>query len=375
MSKRIFFPYLDTLRFFAFFMVFIGHVFRDYQIQSQAISARIINFCLTLSFHGGGEGVNIFFVLSGFLITYLLVAESNETGRISVWHFYVRRALRIWPLYYLIFFLGLFILPHVFPETFPADQSKLLGFTFLVNFDPVINTDKMNPAFAVAWSVAIEEQFYLVFPLYYLLLFSYTRLYYIITAVIICCSLFFLYHADHRVQTAVNVCFLMIGSIGAYHINHGKDRIGLIPFVRKYSKPILALTLAVLFIRAWASNSVHKWGFNIGLLCSGALGFLYLLVIIRICFGDPLHRVFNITSRLGIYSYGFYFYHQMIIFIIRACFDRAHLDYHHSLGLLSVIGITAFASTLIIGYLSYTYYEKFFLRFKYKFATVIAGKR
>ena len=61
----------------------------------------------------GQLGVSLFFVLSGFLITYLLLAEQDIYGSISVKKFYSRRILRIWPLYYLIVTLGLFVLPSL----------------------------------------------------------------------------------------------------------------------------------------------------------------------------------------------------------------------------------------------------------------------
>jgi len=114
----------------------------------------------------GPLGVDLFFAISGFLITTLLLRESTDTGSISLSGFYARRSLRIFPLYYAALLLyvvwawcGLDAGPqrnHFF-ESLPAYATYTSN--WLVNFDvahPVL--------FAFSWSLATEEQFYLVWP-------------------------------------------------------------------------------------------------------------------------------------------------------------------------------------------------------------------
>jgi len=101
MSKKVFFPYLDSLRFVAFFLVFWHHSFA-YVVRLLPSPSQFFSNMLKAWTDTGGEGVHIFFVLSGFLITYLLVEEAKEFGSINIPHFYIRRILRIWPLYYFI---------------------------------------------------------------------------------------------------------------------------------------------------------------------------------------------------------------------------------------------------------------------------------
>jgi peptidoglycan/LPS O-acetylase OafA/YrhL len=112
----------------------------------------------------GWSGVDLFFVLSGFLITGILI-DSRSSERYFP-SFYARRTLRIFPLYYLIVFLSLIILP-LFPR-----WSALLGgshevtqwpyWTYLVNFAIAERNDFQHGVLDVAWSLAIEEQFYVV---------------------------------------------------------------------------------------------------------------------------------------------------------------------------------------------------------------------
>ena len=101
--KRYYRPELDVLRFIAFLIVFIVHRM-DFIPIDPAQHYWLYNICLL-----GNFGVPVFFLLSAFLITELLFRESDETGKIQVKSFYIRRILRIWPLYFLVFF-GLVLL-------------------------------------------------------------------------------------------------------------------------------------------------------------------------------------------------------------------------------------------------------------------------
>ena len=104
---KIHFPNLNGLRFFAAFFVIIGHIefYKDFfslpNIWGMPFTRNI-----------GARSVHFFFTLSGFLITYILIAEKDEFNTIFVKNFYRRRILRILPLYYFIVILALFILPQ-----------------------------------------------------------------------------------------------------------------------------------------------------------------------------------------------------------------------------------------------------------------------
>ena len=124
-------------------------------------------------FLGGFLGVDVFFVLSGFLITTLLVEEKIATGRISLRAFYARRALRLFPA--LVVLLAMAIVGHFFflnktqrPSAFGV--WSLAG--YFANWAQIWRSDPLGPLFGQTWSLAIEEQFYIVFPLVIVGLFS-----------------------------------------------------------------------------------------------------------------------------------------------------------------------------------------------------------
>jgi peptidoglycan/LPS O-acetylase OafA/YrhL len=167
----------------------------------------------------------------------------------------------------------------------------------------------------------------------------------------------------------------MLGSIGAYHINYANDKVGLIPFVRKYQALILIATIALIMLKGFTSYTSDHASVYVSLITSIVLAFFYLFIIIWSCFGDvPKTRIFDYTNRLGAYTYGMYFYHELSLILVRACFDKVHLDYKSVLMYAIISGAIALILNMIISYFSYTYFEKWFLQYKDKFASIMTRK-
>lgn len=123
---------------------------------------------IPLSFlgHSGELGVLLFFVLSGFLITHLLILEKDATQKIDLKKFYLKRVFRIWPLYFILVILGFFVFPNTdvsVLNTYKFETGDFLFFTFfLANW--MLKNGVVIPGIAPLWSVSIEEQFYLLWP-------------------------------------------------------------------------------------------------------------------------------------------------------------------------------------------------------------------
>jgi peptidoglycan/LPS O-acetylase OafA/YrhL len=123
-------------------------------------------------FEAGTAGVDFFFVLSGFLITYLLLQEIDQFGRIQLKKFYIRRILRIWPLYYLVLFVSFFAVPAASVFYIPGYSDQLyegflpkLFFSVLLMPNVALFLYGEIPYASPLWSVGVEEQFYLFWPL------------------------------------------------------------------------------------------------------------------------------------------------------------------------------------------------------------------
>jgi peptidoglycan/LPS O-acetylase OafA/YrhL len=147
-AERFYVPQLDGLRFFAFLVVFIAHV------GAQSAAPPWLKAILP----AGGFGVDLFFVLSSFLITTLLQREQGAQGRIDVRAFWMRRILRIWPLYF-------FFLWTVSALERPGWGYFVASSLFLGNWALALRGwGNPQPVTSGLWSVAVEEQFYLTWP-------------------------------------------------------------------------------------------------------------------------------------------------------------------------------------------------------------------
>ena len=111
----------------------------------------------------GANGVGLFFLLSAFLITGLLLRERQSTGDVHLGLFYVRRVLRIWPLYFLVFLIGLLLQPLARDFHMPR-WEVVSGLLFFLNWEFALRGWRWNPIF-ILWTISCEEQFYLVWPL------------------------------------------------------------------------------------------------------------------------------------------------------------------------------------------------------------------
>lgn len=175
MEQKVNFLNLDGLRFFAFFYIFMYHCYFQVSVKD---NENYFYLGFIKLFENGDLGVNFFFTLSGFLITYLLLVEENKNGQFSIKKFYWRRTLRIWPLYYITLLFGYFgfqFLLKLVNVSIEESANILYYAFFLGNFNSIINGDPTSGTLSVLWSLAVEEQFYLFWPIL-LLIFKRYRL-------------------------------------------------------------------------------------------------------------------------------------------------------------------------------------------------------
>ena len=171
-------PSLDGLRAIAAFLVVFYHA--------------------GIEWAPGGLGVLIFFVLSGFLITWLLLKEEEQSGAISLKLFYFRRSLRIFPAFYAywLLFSAVSLLLH---KRYDVAQA-ISAFFYVNNYYQALHGDP-NTGLSHTWSLGIEEQFYLLWPLLFMLLREARhRLRFLIAAIVLLVlyreALIFLFHRD-----------------------------------------------------------------------------------------------------------------------------------------------------------------------------------
>jgi peptidoglycan/LPS O-acetylase OafA/YrhL len=375
MNTKIYFPNLNGIRFIAALAVIIHHIeqiksFFAYNNIWQNTYIRLI----------GKLGVILFFVLSGFLITYLLLTEKSK-GAISIKSFYVRRILRIWPLYYLIILLGLFVFPHIdfiyIADNYRTDAiqdhfiSKVVLFFFflpnlaLAGFAPI-------PFIAQTWSVGVEEQFYLIWPVLikklkntFVALIGVIVFYLFVKFVMIYInnhSGFFdsnkILHGLFGFWDEFNIDCMAIGGLSAYMLFHKKEKILSFlynPTVQISVYLILILSIALKF---YIRNLQFEY-----------YSILFALIILNLA-GNPKtilkleNKVFNYLGKI---SYGLYMYHYVMIAFSIKLLDTISVRNNVMIYILSIL------LTIVIASLSYEFFEKKFLKLKKRFTIIASG--
>jgi len=161
-QRRFYQPELDGLRFYAFLGVFICHTlpfdgafYRRFHLPVPWLWGAIAK--------SGAAGVDLFFALSAFLITSILLREREETGGISLRRFYLRRILRIWPLYFLLIAVGVVLAHTMAKQSLP--WYYVAGYLLFVGNWVHAVFGRPESICSPLWTVSIEEQFYLIWPL------------------------------------------------------------------------------------------------------------------------------------------------------------------------------------------------------------------
>jgi peptidoglycan/LPS O-acetylase OafA/YrhL len=375
-KQSVFFPNLDGIRFLAFLLVLIQHAFFIYSTRA-GFSNSFADSWKKLFFLSGGLGVSIFFVLSGFLITYLLLDEYQKKGSIQVFRFYMRRVLRIWPLYYAVVIFCF----HIYPllkatsgESIIIHNHAQYFYTFLSNFDVLHLDHTINgntPMIAVTWSVAIEEQFYLIWPLLFYILPQ--KLFKFIFPLVISFSLGFRFmHRDDGstlyLHTISVVGDLAVGGFCAYYAFYSKE-------FKNLFKNLSTLQIASIYLLgiAWLvfqnMNMLPNY-ISFGYRIITTIFFAFIILeqnYSRHSFYKFSKNTF--FSFWGKYTYGLYLLHQIVmVFVITLLHKIFKWPELPSFKYAIITFCICFLLVLPICYLSYEYFEKWFLRFKSRFS-------
>jgi peptidoglycan/LPS O-acetylase OafA/YrhL len=160
-DRKRYFPNLNGIRCIAALLV----VFHHLEQAKHALNIPNV-YHVPIIQHAGRLGVGLFFVLSGFLITYLLLEERGRFGNVDAKKFYLRRVFRIWPIYFLIVGLSFFIFPHIPLMDYPGVEEKLtihlperLTLLLLVLPNYAFVLYDLPYWCAQTWSIGVEEQF------------------------------------------------------------------------------------------------------------------------------------------------------------------------------------------------------------------------
>ena len=366
-TQKIYFPNLNGLRFIAALFVIINHVEQIlllFEINELPISkfSKII----------GKLGVMLFFVLSGFLITFLLLKEEYIFNKIDVKKFYLRRILRILPLYFLLIFIvfgfvnqnEFWDLPYTINK-FNDNYINILILHLLCFPNLAASVFGFIPYLAQTWSIGTEEQVYLLWPLLLRnvknrinLMIGIIVLYFLIKALLYLLGQLFtnsyLTYA-YGFIARFNIDIIAVGSLAAiFYINQSK--------LLNYIVNLKLFYLTVILTIALLLN-----GIQIPLFHYQFYSILFVIIILNLATNKKLKSSFlecKLLSFLGKISYGIYLTHFIVlIFVVKFCFKYDMIN-------VSLIYFLTISITIIISSISFYIYERPFLKLKIKFTKV-----
>lgn len=362
-QRRFYRPELDGVRFYAFLGVFVFHTLPSQPAFYRGLHLPLPALWSALS-KSGGSGVDLFFALSAFLITSILLRERSETGDIALRQFYLRRILRIWPLYFLLLALGAALTHIIAGQSLP--WYYMAGYVLFVGNWVSAVCGRPASVCSPLWTISIEEQFYLLWPMAMKLL---GRRGMIMAGI-----------ATFLMATVTRIGFMLAGgSVGfIYYATTSRcDSLALgillalfLDRLPRLSRAMRGLVLAG-GLTGWVVSSAWLnerpgpldmrmvWGRLLVSLASGAILYAGLDSRSKLLRGDWV-------VLLGKISYGLYALHLTAVLIMVTLL-------HPVWGWqLLATKAAAFLLTVVLALVSYRWIESPFLRLKDRFATVLS---
>jgi peptidoglycan/LPS O-acetylase OafA/YrhL len=379
-SESYYRPELDVLRFGAFLLVFLFHVLPDGQ------DPRIDHFLghFSFLFYAAASacrfGLTLFFTLSAFLIAELLMRERSAAGTVSVKRFYIRRILRIWPLYY--FALLVWFVWWLTSRTPPGELQRLGWFVvFLGSWYEAVHITPFTPL-SPLWSISIEEQFYLFVP--WVMKYAKAKLIYVFCFATIVLSnlvLFFecrdSFTAEHSwYHSLVQFECFAVGILLSLWLRRRVPKWGLGPRMITLLGCAVSWMLAAMILARSQGAEIAEPRRGLFLIAGYALAASGSVLILISVLGLKSTMLPSWAIYLGRISYGLYVYHAFALRCLRHVNpETLHLIAIHPYPLRALVTVLVtivlpFLVTFAMAYLSYRYLESPVLRLKKRYQVI-----
>jgi len=361
--SRFYRPELDGLRFMAFLAVLVHHAGPPNLIEAfgprwPKLAPWIAALSLT-----GGFGTDLFFALSSYLITVLLLREQSACGRLDVLRFYARRILRIWPLYFAFMMIAIFVIPHWVPSMTLDHRYQAAFLLFGANWACALWGFPHSSA-GPLWSVSIEEQFYLAWPFVILWARGKRGLFHVALGMLAISTVTQIVFASLRVSsdlmwfsTPTRLEGIACGVLAAvvFDSEHWKER------AREWSLlSVLSLLALVVLLRYMGETpAAGVWTYPTAALCCLA-SLRWVLAV-----GEQGFLARQPFVYLGKISYGLYVFHFLAISVATRVIPWGPPELYYP-----ARAALALALTVVVASASYYVVERPFLKLKSRFALV-----
>ena len=356
-AGRTYYPALDGLRGLAILLVVVYH-----------------NFGFINVFFFGWLGVDLFFVLSGFLITDILLKTVGKKDYLR--NFYIRRMLRIFPLYYLCLFLFLIVLPKTnlqFDVQYYIDHQVWL-WTYLQNWIYTFQNPGQTNTLNHLWSLAVEEQFYLLWPLAVLVIKNPKYLLLFISLILVAVLGLRLWAWMHQVVdlayfnlfTFTRIDGICIGCMIALLQRVNPN------FLKRYTSGIVLFFAFMNFAFFFVNRRYHFAFPYLALAGYTTFAMMFGLLVNEVVTNKSklVNFLFNIPllKFFGKISYGFYIFHWPVYILLSPHLFPWVSKFVNGSSLEFSVSVLATLAAIGISWISYQYFEKYFLKLKDKFA-------
>jgi peptidoglycan/LPS O-acetylase OafA/YrhL len=350
---------LDGLRGIAILLIFFYHS-RHFLEVLDFEGANILNSILQTMW----IGVDVFFVLSGFLITRILLLTKNKKSYFK--NFYIRRTLRIFPPYFLLLSVSLVIGKLLDLGSWPDFkwhyEHQIWYWTYMANWKQIaLGHSQSIRLFIHLWSLAIEEQFYLIWPLIIYFLSEKKMLKIFMGLITMSFFYRFYYHFQSSstyatyINTFARFDTFVFGALLAFSFTRGEKI-----FLRGKYIIFIAALISLLFLLLQGSSYYPAFSNSLGLLLIALIPFL----LIYYCLKGSKHISFTFRNQLlvslGKYSYAFYLFHWPIMRLMqyyKLSFGDGFVDY-------LLLTLFSFILSFIFSLLSWGFVERPFLKMK-----------
>jgi peptidoglycan/LPS O-acetylase OafA/YrhL len=377
-APKFYHPELDILRFVAFLSVFFCHGLPFHTPQSLHGAAGFLWQLLQAAREAGNFGVCLFFLLSSYLITELLRREYLQRNTVHLKAFYVRRSLRIWPLYFTVLLIAGAV--GSFVPFFHMEVRQLIAYILFVGNWYILANPAGPSALGWLWSISVEEQFYIVWPTIAKLggvasiaIVSLACIPLSLIAIAIAIVTTYQRHLEVTVwlNSVVQFQFFALGALLAICLS------GKIPSFSRSARVTIFMAGAVCWVTA-SGGCLIKDPLARHTLSSMIIGY-ELVAVGCVCvflslLGASVKGIPAYVAYLGKISYGLYVFHG--IALAGTSFARKYFEHfgsnHSAVGLSLFVAdrIVALALTIALAALSYKYLESPWLRLKSRFTFV-----
>lgn len=373
MGQKVFFKNLDALRFIAFLFIFLGHAL---DTDSNIIrESNVYGWVKNYVYIFGKTGFSFAFVLSSYINTWVILEERQNAGYFKPWLYYVRRAIRIWPLYFLVLFIGFVVLPFVMElmnQPYQEVGNPWYFILFVGNFFLIEHGWTHSPIISVLWSVSVEEQFYIFWP--FLLIMFRKKEQWLLIILLILFALTTIYYYGTDVNLWFHTLFLLgdiaIGALFAFISFRKNWGYG---WLHSFSKSTIigiyfVFILSLVFYHFLFDSELMPGASN---LIVEKLFFAFILsyFIFEQNFSENSFFKFGklkTITYLGVISYALFCFHEIGLLVgnqvlVKACLENdvwAFLLLKPTIALLVIIPTS---------HLSWNYFEKPILKLKHRF--------